>query len=49
MLKELLKNLLLIVALTYNRNKIEGKDGQRECEYMDCIYNCDDIPTSGNN
>lgn len=33
-------------ALTYNRNKIEGKDGQRECEYMDCIYNCDDIPTS---
>ena len=33
-------------ALTYNRNKIEGKYGERECEYMDCIYNCDDIPTS---
>lgn len=27
-------------ALVYERNHITGYDGQRECEYMDCEYNC---------
>lgn len=27
--------------LTIERNKIEGYDGMRECDYMDCEYVCD--------
>lgn len=30
-------------ALTYNRNLVSGKDGKRDCEYMDCNYKCDGI------
>jgi superfamily II DNA or RNA helicase len=44
--ERIIKESAFDCALTYNRNRIEGKDGQRECEYMDCIYNCDDISTS---
>ena len=41
--ERIIKETAFDCALTYNRNKIEGKDGERECEYMDCIYNCDGI------
>lgn len=30
-------------ALTYKRNNIIGYDGQRECDYMKCNYNCDNF------
>ena len=30
-------------ALNYNRNKIIGKDGERDCDYQDCEYVCDGI------
>lgn len=41
--ERIIKETAFDCGLTYNRNKIEGKDGERECEYMDCIYNCDGI------
>jgi len=31
-------------ALNYKRNHIEGKEGKRECDYIDCDYECDGIP-----
>lgn len=30
-------------ALNYLRNRVENMDGQRECEYMQCNYQCDGI------
>lgn len=30
-------------ALNYLRNRIEGKDGQRSCDYTVCRYKCDGI------
>ena len=44
--ERIIKESAFDCALTYNRNKITGKDGQRECEYMDCIYNCEGIPSN---
>ena len=41
--ERVIKEVAFDCALTYQRNKIEGKDGERECEYMDCIYNCNGI------
>lgn len=32
-------------ALTYERNHIVGYDGERECDYMKCDYNCDGVPS----
>lgn len=31
-------------ALGYLRNHVVGHDGQRECDYMDCDYECDGVP-----
>lgn len=44
--ERVIKEAAFDCALTYNRNRIEGKDGERECEYMDCIYNCTGITTA---
>lgn len=44
--ERVIKEAAFDCALTYDRNKLEGKDGERECEYMDCIYNCNGISTS---
>lgn len=41
--ERLLKEVAFDCALNYERNYIEGYDSQRECEYMDCDYKCDDI------
>tara|TARA_A100001011_G_scaffold394642_1_gene487540 strand:- start:8163 stop:11300 length:3138 start_codon:yes stop_codon:yes gene_type:complete len=30
-------------GLNYNRNKVVGKDGSRECQYMECDYKCDGL------
>ena len=30
-------------GLNYQRNKVQGEDGSRECEYMECMYTCDGI------
>lgn len=30
-------------ALNYKRNKINGKNGGRDCDYQDCDYKCDEI------
>ena len=30
-------------ALNYKRNSVSQQDGERDCEYMDCYYDCDDI------
>lgn len=30
-------------ALFYNRNRVNGKDGMRECQYQTCEYKCDNI------
>jgi len=41
--ERIIKESAFDCALTYRRNMLVGKDGERECEYMDCIYNCDGI------
>jgi superfamily II DNA or RNA helicase len=30
-------------ALNYNRNYIDGVDGERLCDYTDCKFECDDV------
>jgi superfamily II DNA or RNA helicase len=30
-------------ALTYERNHVTGRDGERECDYMKCDYHCDGV------
>ena len=32
-------------ALNYERNHVVGYDGDRECDYMECNYECDGVPT----
>ena len=44
-IKRLMKVVAVDCALSYNRNHTMGKDGERECEYMDCDYVCDGIPS----
>ena len=41
--ERLMKESAFDCALNYTRNRVIGKDGQRECEYLDCMYNCDGI------
>jgi ribosomal protein S18 acetylase RimI-like enzyme len=30
-------------ALNYFRNRVDGKDGSRDCDYTTCNYGCDDV------
>lgn len=40
-----LKKLAFDCNLNYNRNVIKGKDGSRECDFEECEYKCDYVPT----
>lgn len=39
----LMKEASFDCALNYDRNRVTGKDGERECEYQSCEYYCDNI------
>lgn len=41
----LVKEASIDCALTYKRNYTPGYDYQRECDYMDCSYSCDGVPS----
>jgi hypothetical protein len=34
-------------ALTYRRNNIIGVDGERDCDYVGCYYECDNVGVPG--
>lgn len=42
-IERLIKETAFDCALTYKRNFVEGFDGQRECQYTTCDYECDGI------
>lgn len=44
--ERLIKESSFDCALNYRRNFISGYDGERECDYMDCDYTCDNIDPS---
>jgi len=44
--ERLLMECAVDCALNYERNRVIGKDGTRECEYMQCDYYCDGIDKS---
>lgn len=41
LIERLVKETAFDCALTKDRNKISGYDGQRECDYQSCDYKCD--------
>lgn len=41
--ERILKESSFDCALTYNRNYINGVNGQRECDYQLCEYNCNQV------
>lgn len=41
----LMKESAFDCALNYDRNYHSGYDGERECDYGNCTYTCDGIPT----
>lgn len=43
LIERMVKETAFDCALTINRNKILGYDGQRECDYQSCDYTCDGI------
>ena len=43
MVEKILKESSIDCALNYSRNYIKNKDYERECEYSQCVYSCDDI------
>ncbi len=42
-LERAIKETVYDCALTYERNHVVGKDGERECDYMNCDYRCDGV------
>lgn len=34
-------------ALTYSRNNVVGADGERDCDYVGCYYECDGVGVPG--
>ena len=43
--ERMIKEASFDCALTFNRNRLyDAIDGDRECEYLDCDYECDGIP-----
>lgn len=45
MIERLIKTSAWDCALNFDRNHVSGQDGQRDCDYMECDYECDGIPT----
>jgi hypothetical protein len=43
-IERVVKEAAFDCSLNYNRNKIEGYDNERECEYGSCNYTCDGVP-----
>lgn len=43
MVERIIKESAVDCALNYDRNFISGKDYERDCEYDECIYQCDDV------
>ena len=44
--ERIMKESAFDCALNYKRNSVSRLDGQRECEYMECYYECDGIDQS---
>lgn len=42
--ERLIREAAFDCSLAYARNRREGIDGQRGCDYMDCDYVCDGVP-----
>ena len=42
--EKIMKESAFDCALTYERNRVDGTDGSRECDYAACNYKCDGIP-----
>jgi hypothetical protein len=45
-IERIIKESAFDCALNYKRNSTARIDGQRDCEYMNCYYECDDIDQS---
>lgn len=43
LIERVIKESAIDCALNYNRNYVEGYDNQRDCEYRECNYKCDDV------
>lgn len=43
MIERIIKESAFDCALNYDRNKITGYDNERECEYKNCEYTCDNV------
>lgn len=43
-IERLIKESSFDCGLNYNRNYIKGRDGERDCDYMECNYKCDGVP-----
>ena len=43
LIERVIKESAIDCALNYNRNFIQGYDNQRDCEYRECYYKCDNI------
>ena len=41
--ERLIKKVAYDCALSYERNHVTGADGERECDYMNCDYKCEEI------
>ena len=44
--ERIMKESAFDCALNYKRNSVSRLDGQRDCEYMECYYECDGIDQS---
>jgi hypothetical protein len=44
--ERLIKEAAFDCALNFARNRIDAEDGSRDCEYMECDYECDGIDMS---
>jgi hypothetical protein len=43
LIERVIKESAIDCALNYNRNYVKGYDNQRDCEYRECDYKCDDV------
>ena len=44
--ERIMKESAFDCALNYKRNSVSRLDGQRDCEYMECYYDCDGVDQS---
>lgn len=42
--ERLISEAAIDCAAFYERNRVVGYDGQRECDYQECDYTCDNVP-----